>query len=177
MGNLKPLWFLSELFFYFSLHQDITSVFLYITIVFDSRRPIPNVNLFADRLRHARLKRGISQSELARSCGLSQGAISNYEASSRKSPKNIFSLAAALRVNPEWLGTGQGPMELSPSDQDADFTYRLDRPGMPVLHNRIWPFPGIEPEDFWSLHAKDRQVIENTVISLMTSFRKKNGLS
>ncbi|MFA7475844.1 MAG: helix-turn-helix transcriptional regulator, partial [Castellaniella sp.] len=34
---------------------------------------------FAERLRHARLLRGLSQETLARACGLSQSAISSYE--------------------------------------------------------------------------------------------------
>ncbi len=133
------------------------------------------MKLFADRLRHARSLRGLSQSQLARSCGLSQGAIANYESASRKSAKDIFRLADALQVSAAWLGTGQGPMELEPAYDETVLSYSLSDTGLPPASQGLWPFPGISSAEFWSLSQKERQVIEDTVLSLLRSFQKKNG--
>ncbi|TEA79124.1 helix-turn-helix domain-containing protein [Allopusillimonas ginsengisoli] len=131
------------------------------------------MKLFADRLRHARHLRGLSQSELARSCGLSQGAISNYESASRKTAKDVFRLAEALKVNAAWLGTGRGSMEPLPAAPDTGFSYRLSDPGLPPASQGLWPFPSISSADFWALSPKERLVIEETVLSLLQSFGKK----
>ncbi len=56
--------------------------------------------MFGKNLQHYRLKRGITKSELAKQCGLTSMAISNYESGKRK-PDNmeiIKRLAAALDV-------------------------------------------------------------------------------
>ena len=133
------------------------------------------MTLFADRLRHARTLRGLSQSKLARACGLSQGAISNYESASRKAAKDIFRLADVLKVNAAWLGTGQGPMEPAPAEPPPVYSYRISETGLPPASQGLWPFPGISSADFWALSPRERQVIEETVLSLLQSFRKKSG--
>src|SRR3546814_1186413 len=81
------------------------------TTLFRSSYSITFVNEFADRLRHARQLRGLTQAALARACGLSQGAIANYEEKSRRTAKEIFKLADALRVSHVWLSRGFGLME------------------------------------------------------------------
>lgn len=63
-----------------------------------------------ERLRAARDAKQISQQELARRAGVSPGAIGNLEAGSRKSPRNLLAIAAALGVSPHWLETGIGSM-------------------------------------------------------------------
>src|SRR5690606_37191758 len=87
-------------------------VIVVITNVFAFHRPITNVNTFGNRLRYARSLRRLTQAELARACGLSQGAIGNYEADSRRSAKEIFRIAEALDVSAAWLAMGTGPMEV-----------------------------------------------------------------
>ena len=57
---------------------------------------------FAERLRTLRRERGMTQEQLAKSAGLSKGAIGNYEAGKRKniSYNSIFRIADALGVKP-----------------------------------------------------------------------------
>jgi transcriptional regulator with XRE-family HTH domain len=125
------------------------------------------VKTFSDRLKHARQMRGLTQSELARACGLSQGAISNYESASRKTAKEVFRLADILQVSAAWLATGTGPMEQEP----PSCAYVLSEPPQSLGYS--WPFPRISPSDLLGLGPAERTLIEDTVLSLMQSFRNK----
>ncbi|GGX33124.1 hypothetical protein GCM10007242_45260 [Pigmentiphaga litoralis] len=68
------------------------------------------VKTFRERLIQAREARGMTQEQLARASGVSQGAIGNYESGSRNSSRQVVSLASALGVRAEWLDNGKGPM-------------------------------------------------------------------
>jgi transcriptional regulator with XRE-family HTH domain len=114
------------------------------------------VETFAERLRHARLLRGLSQEALARACGLSQSAISSYENGTRQSPKKLLSLAQVLEVDIYWLSRGQGDMTPPPGAIGA-------------LGEGAWPFPSIDPRQFWTLTRKDRLVVESAVGALIDS--------
>lgn len=121
------------------------------------------MNTFAERLRYARNLRNYTQAEVAGACGLSQGAIANYESGSRAAPKDIFGLAEALRVNAFWLLHGKGDMEpvaVSPA--------RVAEPE-PAGNARAWPFERIAPQTYWALSAHNRQLVENTVLTLIAS--------
>jgi len=65
----------------------------------------------ADRLKQARKDAGLTQPALAALAGVSQGSIGNVEAGIRKRPKELLSIATALRVSPLWLETGRGPKD------------------------------------------------------------------
>jgi transcriptional regulator with XRE-family HTH domain len=129
------------------------------------------VNSFAERLSHARTLRGLSQASLARACKLSQGAIGNYERGMRHSAKRIFKIAEVLQVNAQWLSEGIGPME--PLSSPALTHYELTDP-RPPQHVSVWPFQDISPDDYWSLTRDDRITVEQTLIALVASLRKKN---
>jgi len=59
---------------------------------------------FAERLRHIRDKRELSQSELARRAGMQPSAIAHFEADRRKpSFDNVRALAKALDVSADYL--------------------------------------------------------------------------
>ncbi|WP_323018566.1 helix-turn-helix domain-containing protein [Castellaniella sp.] len=113
---------------------------------------------FGERLRHTRIRRGLSQAQLAHACGLSQSAISSYENGSRQSPKKLLNLAQALSVDIYWLSRGEGTAE-SASSMAATMHE----------HTAPWPFPSIEPHVFWSLKPKDRKTVETTVSALIDS--------
>lgn len=65
------------------------------------------------RLRYARRARKLTQVQLAKASGLTQASISDLETGQSKSFRGmtLVALASALRVNPEWLMHGKGPME------------------------------------------------------------------
>jgi transcriptional regulator with XRE-family HTH domain len=140
--------------------------------VFELNRSITFVNQFSDRLRHARKLRGLSQAALARACGLSQGAIANYESKSRRNAKEIFRLAEALQVNALWLALGTGPMDAPEEPETSTHsTFALAESGAHRNSLSGWPFHKIAPETFWRLSAKDRALIEDAVASLIVSLQ------
>jgi transcriptional regulator with XRE-family HTH domain len=69
------------------------------------------MNTLGERLRHARELRGLSQAQLATMVGVSPGTIGNFEAETRKNPRKLLSIAAALRVSPHWLLHGLGSID------------------------------------------------------------------
>ncbi len=122
---------------------------------------------FSERLRYIRKQRRLSQKALADACGLSQSAIANYESKTRKQAKNVFLLADVLQVNAEWLANGSGPML---GTEPAANTVK--QPGG-APREAAWPFARIPPHDYWLLHPEDRQVVEDTVHSLILSLRER----
>lgn len=79
-----------------------------------------------DRLKEAREAAGLSQGQLADAAGVSQSTIGNIEAGIRKQPRELLSIAAVVKVRPEWLKTGKGPRELpSANVEDAERRKRV----------------------------------------------------
>ncbi len=79
---------------------------------------ITNVNdedltTLAGRVKWARKKRELSQAALAKAAGVSQGTIGNVESGERKKPRELVSIARALRVFPAWLDTARGDWDAS----------------------------------------------------------------
>ena len=67
---------------------------------------------FSERVKRERELVGLSQTQLARICGLSGTMISCIErGKSAGSEKVLVSVARALGVNPEWLRSGSGKRE------------------------------------------------------------------
>jgi transcriptional regulator with XRE-family HTH domain len=67
------------------------------------------MSTIGSRIKEARSALGWSQVQLADEAGVTQSAIGNIESGLRQRPRELVSLAKALRVSPEWLETGQGP--------------------------------------------------------------------
>jgi len=133
-----------------------------ITNVFVFHRSITFVNTFGNRLRHARTLRKLTQGELARACGLSQGAIGNYESDRRRSAKEVFRLAEALNVSAAWLAMGSGPME----PPRAPLVAEIDHAAMAAA---TWPFPGVDPARIWALSAEQRQVLAHALSGMIAA--------
>ncbi len=68
-----------------------------------------NVTL-AERVKKAREAAGLSKSELARLCGVSPSAVTQWESGETKTleGENLVRAADALRVDALWLATGKG---------------------------------------------------------------------
>ena len=72
------------------------------------------MNTLRERLKYAREQlRGLTQQELADLSGVNRSSIGNIEGASRPQRKvyNLMELATALRVSPDWLSRGTGPIE------------------------------------------------------------------
>ncbi|MCP5197688.1 MAG: helix-turn-helix transcriptional regulator [Gammaproteobacteria bacterium] len=64
----------------------------------------------ADRIRQRMDEMGISQDALARQAGLTQPAIFKLLAGKSRRTTRLAEIAKTLKVRPEWLVTGEGPM-------------------------------------------------------------------
>jgi transcriptional regulator with XRE-family HTH domain len=67
------------------------------------------VKTIAERIKAVRQELGWSQVQLAEEVGVSQSSIGNIESGFRQRPRELVSIAKALRVSAEWLETGKGP--------------------------------------------------------------------
>jgi transcriptional regulator with XRE-family HTH domain len=90
---------------------------------------------FAERLRQARIRSGLTRRELADAAGISERAIDEYEGG-RIPPKNLPKLARALEVSTVWLLTG----EQATDTRLREITERLERIER-LLNERLPPAP------------------------------------
>lgn len=67
------------------------------------------MNSLAERVRAARKFRNMTQVELAKASGAAQSDVSKIERGDTERTTHILGLAAALRCDPHWLDTGDGP--------------------------------------------------------------------
>jgi len=75
------------------------------------------MSTLGDRIKEARLSLGMSQAQLARKIGVSQGAIGHLEQGRTQASSLLLRLASALGVSPVWLESGDVPF--SQADDDA----------------------------------------------------------
>ncbi|HRL22995.1 helix-turn-helix domain-containing protein [Alcaligenes sp. SDU_A2] len=122
---------------------------------------------FSERLRHARLQRGLSQAELARLCNLSQSAISNYESGTRRDAREILDLAKALNVSAQWLKSGLGPMEIS---LGGALVLHDAGDGPPIV---TWPFGRFSVDEVVALSSQDRDHLDQTIRHLLNGMKNK----
>lgn len=71
----------------------------------------------AERLKEARLSRGLTQKGLADLVGISQAAIQKIEGGKAHQTTKILEIAKALGVSPEWLNSGNTPAKINRGDQ------------------------------------------------------------
>lgn len=101
---------------------------------------------FAERLKIAIAKRGISQAQAAKICGIAQQSLNYIITNNLNSSKLAPQIAASLRINPEWLILGQGRFE----------------------ENKVYELPIIHSAYMLKKHLKnelDKYALEYTVIN------------
>ncbi len=84
-------------------HTNVMQVRGAITLVNDT---------IGSRIERERVALGLTQEQLAIAAGVTQGTIGNVEKGLRKKPRELISIARALKVRPEYLETGRGPKEV-----------------------------------------------------------------
>lgn len=67
----------------------------------------------AERLKEARNAQGLTQKALGELVGVSQAAIQKIETGKAEQTTKLVDIARALKVRPEWLGSGLGEMKVS----------------------------------------------------------------
>lgn len=75
------------------------------------------------RIRDARKEAGLTQEELATRLGVSRSAIAQWETRTSVLPshRNMDGLTETLKVNYEWLATGNGPRHGGVGEQPAEY--------------------------------------------------------
>lgn len=98
----------------------------------------------ASRLTWARLKKGLTQEELAKKAGVSQGSIGHLESGARKSSRKITAIAEALGVNALWLVEGKGSVFSGITEQELlDVIARPDASSITVAYPEDAPDPNV----------------------------------
>lgn len=83
------------------------------------------------RIKERREELGITQEFLAKSIGVGQSSIGNYESGIRL-PKNIHKIADVLKVKISWLESGVGAK--SPQPQEIDLENNTNYPAIKKVH-------------------------------------------
>lgn len=86
---------------------------------------------FAERLREARLKRGLSQSQLAEKLGITQPQMSGYERGVSLKPDVFVEILKVLNVSSDYLlGLSDDYLPLSGKERELIRVYRNDLAGL-----------------------------------------------
>lgn len=132
---------------------------------------------FKDRLKMARKNAKVTQAQLAKLVGTTQGSISDLESGRNRTTTNLVAIAGILNVSPTWLSTGKGEMTALPALQSnisADFRpISIWDDGTPVDSDEYAiPFykdfrvacgsdtEGVAPADEWRRLRMSRATIE-----------------
>lgn len=67
---------------------------------------------FSDRLKNTLKKKGLSQTKVAKMCGVSQQSLNYTIKKGKKSPQLAVNLSNILNISPEWLISGKGRPEI-----------------------------------------------------------------
>lgn len=73
------------------------------------------MNTLAERLKYAREQRNLTQQEIAKLANMSQPAYYKVESGKTTRTTYLNELANVLKLNPNWLATGQGEMTAKPT--------------------------------------------------------------
>jgi transcriptional regulator with XRE-family HTH domain len=80
----------------------------------------------AQRVLDRREAVGLSQSQLAKACGMSQQGIDSIEQGSVARPRKLLEIANALQTSQEWLLFGEGKETIRPVNALAEIASRLE---------------------------------------------------
>lgn len=82
----------------------------------------PSMEKVGDRIRRLRKVRKLTQAQVAKAVGVTQGSFAQLETGTSKSPSSVTltRLARFFEVDPEWLMTGKGAQQQIASFSDAE---------------------------------------------------------
>lgn len=88
------------------------------------------MDTLGQRLKFARLERGLTQVQLALSSGVKQSDISKLERGDSNTTAGLVRLAKALGCSPEWLDTGDGAIWANEQPKAIDLENNEDFPAV-----------------------------------------------
>lgn len=116
------------------------------------------------RIKTLRKNKKMTQTQLAKAAGVSQATISDYERDQVPNPRSnkLLRIAAALETTPEFLVTGEGPINLSESASDEHSLLsafsKLDTNAKAAVIAAAKAMAKPDAEDFFSSAAKKYRV-------------------
>lgn len=96
---------------------------------------------FKDRLKTAMKEAGLTQASLAKEAGMAQSMIWKLVSGKANGTSKIVDISKALRVRPEWLSEGSGPMRESESSSNQ------------------MPFNSLFPVEIYNINEKTDQIL------------------
>lgn len=108
------------------------------------------MNTLQDRLKMARDRLNLSQSDLAAGVGMTQPSYFQLESGKTKKSKFILEIANYLKVSPDWLVFGQGNMEITsqmPALPEPQFIHGANLDHIVIGHHTEYPLVEIKYMD------------------------------
>ncbi|WP_297445043.1 helix-turn-helix transcriptional regulator [Acidiferrobacter sp.] len=96
------------------------------------------MDTLAKRLRYARERMGLTQSELARRVKVRPQAIQFIEAGHVRRPRSVVEIARVLGVNAEWLLLGEGEVDVAIREPRAGYEGNVTLSDEAVAVARLW---------------------------------------
>lgn len=110
-------------------------------------------------------RKAFQQGKLAKSVGISQGALSDFENGHSNESEALHLICARLRLNPHYVETGRGEPEAA-------------YPQEPPTEPEEWPFRSIRPAEIAKLNPIEFSYAENHLLMAIQEIkkaRKKQG--
>lgn len=115
------------------------------------------MDTLAKRLRYARERAGLSQSELARRVKIRPQAIQFIEGGHVRRPRSTVEIARVLGVNAEWLLLGEGAVEVAVRESAAPYQGEPALSEEAVAIARLW----------MELPQSQRLAVKETLLALL----------
>ncbi|MHB1511747.1 MAG: helix-turn-helix domain-containing protein [Acidiferrobacter sp.] len=115
------------------------------------------MDTLAKRLRYARERVGLSQSELARRVKIRPQAIQFIEGGHVRRPRSMVEIARALGVNAEWLLLGEGAVEVAVREPSEHYRGEPALSDEAVAIARLW----------MELPQSQRVAVKETLLALL----------
>lgn len=129
------------------------------------------MNSLAERVKAARKYRNMTQMQLAKASGAAQSDISKIERGDIERTTHIIGLATALRCDPRWLDTGDGPSPWSENLQIKPISgYKQGLQAHNVretnaqYNERKYPLLSSVQAGFWGVVDMDPDTVDEYVI-------------
>jgi transcriptional regulator with XRE-family HTH domain len=136
-----------------------TNVFAYSGVITHVLLPLLTLS---ERAKDARKELGLSQQQVAKKAGVTQGTIGNIESGERKVPRELLAIAKALEVRPQWLKDGTGSRKADLYVQPAHLAQESGVSAYPS-----WPFATITPHEWHELKPSIKSTAEDLILALI----------
>lgn len=124
----------------------------------------------AERLQRSLTQAGVNQSQLARQVGVRSASVNDWLSgkTKRMDAENLLKTAAFLKVRPEWLAMGKGPMRKDASASAADRELQA--------HEPYWPF-SVDPLRYERAAADIGTIVNAVLVAQVEQWERQHRKS